>query len=66
MGTIFCGDVVLDSVNLAYRDEDNISDQLYDKQIFSGFCHEDFKFLEENAYINKYSTLQEGIYNIGF
>ena len=32
-GNSFCGDVVLDGVIIAYRDEDRISDQIYEKQI---------------------------------
>ena len=35
---IFCGDVVLDSVNMASRDEGSILDQLY---IFVIFYHND-------------------------
>ena len=38
----FYGDVVLDSFNKASRDEDNISGQIYKKQIFSDFHYEDF------------------------
>ena len=38
----FRGDVVLDSVNVAYRDEDSILDQIYLKQIFLDFYYEDF------------------------
>ena len=33
-GNTFCGDVVLDSFDMAYRDEDNILYQKYEKQIF--------------------------------
>ena len=29
----FCSDVVLNSVNMASRDEDSISDQIYEKLI---------------------------------
>ena len=36
-GRIFCGDVVLDSFNKAYRGEDNIVDQMYKKQISLDF-----------------------------
>ena len=39
MGTAFCGDVVLDGVNMAYRDEDN-----NEKQIFLTFFYEDLNF----------------------
>ena len=39
----FRGDVVLGSFNMGYRDEDSIVDQLYQKQIFSDFYHEDLK-----------------------
>ena len=31
------GDVVLDSSNMVYGDEDSIYDQTYEKQIFSAF-----------------------------
>ena len=37
-------DVVLDSVNMACIDEDNILDQIYGKQIFSAFYYDDLKF----------------------
>ena len=40
----FYGDVVLDSFNKAFRDKDNISDQIDKKQIFSDFYFEDFTF----------------------
>ena len=30
----FCGDVILDSVNMVFKDEDSISDQIYEKQIY--------------------------------
>ena len=32
-GNSFCGDVVLDSFNMSYREEDSIVDQKYEKQI---------------------------------
>ena len=35
---------VLDSFIMAYRDEDSILDQVYEKQIFSAFYYEDLKF----------------------
>ena len=34
-GNRFWRDVVLDSVNMEFRDEDNILDQICEKQIFS-------------------------------
>ena len=38
----FWGDVVFDSVNMAYRDEDDsIVYKIYQKQIFSDFNYED-------------------------
>ena len=40
----FWGDDVLDSYIIAYRDEDSISDQIYEKQIFSAFYSNDLKF----------------------
>ena len=54
---------------MAYRDEDSILDQMYQKQIFSNFNYEDsevLKVIEENAYLKKYSTKQEGTHKIGF
>ena len=33
-GNSFGGDVVLDSLNMAYMDKDSILDQKYEKQIF--------------------------------
>ena len=44
-GYSFCGDVVLDGVNIAYMDGDIILDQIYEKQIFSDFYYEDLRFL---------------------
>ena len=40
----FCGDVVLDSVNMTYRDADSIWDQKYENQIYWDLYYEDFKF----------------------
>ena len=34
-GNSFYGDIVLDGVNMAYRDEDSIVYQMYEKQILS-------------------------------
>ena len=52
------------------RNEDSILDQIYEKQIFSGFYYADLEFLrviEEIAHLSrKYSTLQLGSYKIGF
>ena len=42
----FCGDVVLDSLNMEYRDKDSILDQMYQKQIFMDFYYEDLEFYE--------------------
>ena len=33
-GNSFCGDVVLDSFNMKYSDEDSILNKKYEKQIF--------------------------------
>ena len=43
-GNSFRGDVVLDSCNMSYRDEDNILDQKYEKQISWDLYYEDFIF----------------------
>ena len=57
-GNSFCGDVVLDSFNTAYRDEDSILDQKYEKQISWDLYHEDFKLkvIGENAYLENTGT----------
>ena len=44
-GNSFCGDVVMNSFNMAYRDEDSILDQIYKKQIFSDFHYKEYKIL---------------------
>ena len=52
-GNSFCKDVVLDSVNMTYRDEDSILDQIYGIQILLDFYYEGFNLLrliEGNAY----------------
>ena len=41
-GNSFWGDVVFDSLNMAYRDEDSISDQKYEQQIFWDLYYEGF------------------------
>ena len=43
-GNSFCGDVVLDSFNIVYSDEDSILDQKYEKWIFWNLYYEDLKF----------------------
>ena len=45
-GNSFWGDVVLDSVNMEYRIEDSIEDNMYEEQIFSDLYYEDFKIDE--------------------
>ena len=41
---IFCKDVVLDSFNEEYSNENIISDKIYEKQIFWDLYYEDIKF----------------------
>ena len=58
-GNSISGEVVLDSFNISYRDDDNIFDKMWEKQISWDFFYEDLKFLKmfkENAYLKKYST----------
>ena len=40
----FCGDVVLDSNNMAFRDKAYILDQIYEKQICPNFYYDEFCF----------------------
>ena len=60
----FWEEVGLDSVNMVFRNGESISDQLYVKQIFVHLLnYVDFYFqkvIEKNAYLNKYSTTQQG------
>ena len=42
-GYNYWGDVVLDSFNMAYRDEDSIWDKKCAKQIFWNLYYEDFR-----------------------
>ena len=71
----FWGDVVLDSLNNSSREEDNILDQIYKKQMCSDFYYENLKGLrimrilrviEENAYWKKYSSLQKKLIKLCF
>ena len=43
-GNSFCGDVVLGSFNMSYRDENIILEQKYEKQISWNLYYEDFIF----------------------
>ena len=43
-GNSFCGDVLLDSFKRIFRDEDNILDQEFKKQICSWFYYEEVNF----------------------
>ena len=40
-GNSFCGDVVLDIIKMAYKDEDSILHQIFEKQKFSEFYYDD-------------------------
>ena len=44
IGTVFGGDVVLDSFNMAYRDEESNLDQEYEKQSSWIFIKQIFNF----------------------
>ena len=43
-GNSFGVDVVLDSINMAYFDDDIILNHIYEKQIFSNLYDEDFEY----------------------
>ena len=65
----FGGDIVFDTFNKVSRDEDNILDQIYIKQICSDFYYEDLKMLraiEEKSYLKNYNSLQERVIKLGF
>ena len=57
-GNSYCGDVVLDSFNMQYRDKESFSDQNYEKQIFWDLYYEDIKFEEwlNNMHIKRYTA----------
>ena len=61
-GNSLYGDVVLDGVNMAYRDEDNIFTKYMRGKYFIIILSWRFQILhrviEENRYLKKYSTLQ--------
>ena len=69
-GNSFYGIVVMDSIIMAYRDEYSILEQIHEKQIFLDLYYEDLKFtkvIEENAYLKKNNTLQQGtLIELGF
>ena len=54
-GNSFCGDIVLDSLNMVYRDKDSILDQKYEKQFFTELYYEDLKFFEwdKNIFVSR-------------
>ena len=54
----FWGNVVLDSFNMAYRDESSILNHNYEKQIFWDLIMNilNFQVIEENTYLKKNST----------
>ena len=43
-GDGFCGDVVLDSINMACKDKNIILNQIYEMQLYSVLYSEDFDF----------------------
>ena len=51
----------MDTFNTVSRNEDNILDQMYKKQMCSDFYYEDLikimRVIEENAFSKKYSSL---------
>ena len=52
IGSNFCGDIVLDTFNKAFRDEDNILKQIIKEQICSDYYDKDVSFFttfHENA-----------------
>ena len=61
-----CGDVVLDSVNMVFRDEDSLLDQIYEKQICLNSYYEYlifFMLLTIMHILNYNSTLLQGLKN---
>ena len=40
----FCGEIVLDSVNMASKDKDSFSEQIYKRQMCPDLYYDDFKF----------------------
>ena len=53
---------------MAYRDEDIMLDQIYEKKYFRTFIMkiQNIKWDRENAYLKKYSTIQQGTFVLGF
>ena len=46
-GNSFCEDVVLESFNMAYRDEGRILFRMYEDQIFWDLYYEDLEFFSD-------------------
>jgi len=54
---------------MVYRDEDSILDKIYEYKYIFGLVlrrFRIFRIIEENAYLKKYSTLQQRAHKIGF
>ena len=47
----FCSNVVLDIVNMALWDEDNIFYQIYEKEIYQKFNYDDFDLRDTKNFI---------------
>ena len=69
-GNSLGGDVILDGFNMAYKDEDNILDQIYvwKENLFglSFWKFKIFRMIKENWYLKKYSIIQQGTHKIKF
>ena len=55
-GNIFCGDVVLDSLNEIFWDEDNILEEK--KQMCSDYYHDDIIFLQHDTEMHTNTTIE--------
>ena len=51
-GNIFWGDVVFNSFNNSSRDEENILDQIYGKQICLDLYYDDYYIKSENHFLS--------------
>ena len=56
----------MDTFNNVSRDEDNILDQIYIKQMCPDLYSEVLRVIEENAQLKKYISLQERAHKIWF
>ena len=67
-GNSFCGNVVLNGVYMHIGMKTALRKKLREANVFQLLLQrfKIFRVIEENAYLKKYSTIQQGTHKIGF